>query len=281
MISAPESSAHRHLPDINQLSIITATILLTYSLVPLIKLPENFATRLITFQIIGFVYSINLTLGNVISLLVSISAAMGMDWMIRSHPAGRNIISFPHWILPGLAAWVIGIPLNSLEMDIRWWGVFVLGGVLLVLVFTAEYIIVDPNDTRTAPAIVILTAVSFALFLIICISLRASNFRLYLVLPSLAVAVFFASLRTLFLRTNGRWCFNWAAVITILVGQISVGLHYLPISPIRFGLVLLGTAYALTSLAGSIEEGNTWRSSWLEPVIMMILFISLALIVKG
>jgi len=68
---------------------------------------------------------------------------------------------------------------------------------------------------------------------------------------------------------------------SLVIGQIGMGLHYWPISPLAYGLILLGPAYALTSLAGSIEENRSWRTLWIEPAVMLAVLWVLALISAG
>jgi hypothetical protein len=126
-----------------------------------------------------------------------------------------------------------------------------------------------------------LTAVAYALFLILTIALAAAQTRLYILLPALAGAIFLVTLRNLYLRLGGSWCFGWSAGITLVIGQVATALHYWQISPLRFGLIILGLAYALASLAGSIEEGRPVRSLLAEPVIMLIVLWGLAIVLRG
>jgi hypothetical protein len=79
----------------------------------------------------------------------------------------------------------------------------------------------------------------------------------------------------------GRWRYGWAIGITLVVGQVAAALHYLPLSPLRFGLFILGLAYALASLAGSIEENRPARSLWVEPAIMLAVLWGLAIFLRG
>jgi hypothetical protein len=71
-------------------------------------------------------------------------------------------------------------------------------------VFIAEFIVVDYSDTRHAPATMGLTAVGFALYLIVAIAVRAAHLRLYLALPALVIPMGLVMLRTLHLRLSGR-----------------------------------------------------------------------------
>ncbi len=266
--------------------MLVATILLAYALTRFVNLPE----RLLAFQLAGIYLAFTINFQTIISLLTAALAATGMDWLLTDHPSliedeeeqerPRWQLSFQHWLLPALTAWVIGVPLDNLANGPEWWIVFAMGGTLLALVFVAEYIVVDPADAHRPEATVGLTALSFALYLILAIAVRSANLRLYLMLPALITAIALVSLRTLYLRLGGRWTYTWALGIAMLVGQFATGLHYWPLSPIRFGLLLLGPAYALTSLAGSLEEGRSLAGAAGEPAAMLAALWGLAVWLK-
>jgi len=268
---------HQFLPDTDRLSVLTASILLAYALLPFIKIPE----RSLVIQALGVTFAFKANFATIISVITAGMAAAGTSWLLRDHPHLGRQSSFQHWMIPALTAWVIGVPLSSLEVGLQWWVVFALGGLLLVAVLVSEYITVDPYDTRHGPAAVGLTAVSYALFLILVITLTAAGSRLYVLLPALAGAIFLVTLRNLYLRLNGRWCFSWSAGITLCVIQIAAALHYLPVSPLRFGLLVLGLAYALPSMVGSIEEERPWRTLWIEPVIMLAVLWGMAFALRS
>lgn len=267
---------HRHLPDINRLSILTAAVLLAYALMPFVNLPEGG----LFFQLPGVFIVIRLTFPSLISAIAAVLAATGSTWLFQDHPHFRDRRARIYWLLPGLTAWVVGTTLGTLEVSPEWWAVFALGALLLVAVLMAEYIVLDDNDIRHAPASIGLTAVSFGLYLILAIATRAAGLRLYEVLATLVPSVALLSLRTLFLRLNGRWCIHWAVGIGLFIGQLAIGLHYLPVTPLRFALLLLGPAYAATSLAGSIEEGRPVKTFWLEPAVMLGLMAALAFLIS-
>jgi hypothetical protein len=269
-------ATHQHLPDANRLSIVSATILLGYAFTPFVNLPP----RLISLQLPGFLFQLQINFTSIVSVIVAILAAAGTDWVIQGHPHQEGKSRLPHWLLPALTAWSIGIPLTTLQPSPQWWVVFALGGLLFVLVLVAEYIVVDINDIRHAPASVGLTAVAFALYLVLAISLRAAGVRLYLLILALTPTVFLVATRALFLR-SGHWHPAWAFGIALVIAQIATGLHYWPLKPLTFGLVLVGLAYALTSLAGNIEEGRPSRKIWQEPVIMIAVIWGLAAIFRS
>jgi hypothetical protein len=264
----------RYLPDINRLSVLGATILLAYALTRFVDLPE----RDLSVGLPGLYLVFRIDIQTIVSILVALLAASGMDWLLHDHPAltgkGRGR-SFQHWLLPALTALVIGAPLATLATGVEWWIVFMMGGALLLLVFMAEYVVVDSADIRHPHATAGLVALSFSLFLILAIAVRAAGLRLYLVLPALAPAVGLVSVRTLYLRC-GRWMYAWGAGIAVLVGNLAAGLHYWRIAPIPFGLMLLAPAYALTMLAAAYEEGRSVQTWLVEPVILLVVIWGLA-----
>ncbi len=163
--------SHRHLPDADRLSVVAAVILLGYALTPFVSLPE----RVVSLQLPGFLFELRLNFSTLVAILVSLIAAAGTDWLIQTHPHLEGKVRLPHWLLPALTAWAIGVPLTTLQVGVEWWVVFTLGGVLFLMVVLAEYIVVDPQDIRHAPASIGLTAVSFALYLVLAVSVHAAG----------------------------------------------------------------------------------------------------------
>jgi hypothetical protein len=261
------SQESRYLPNADRLSVLAAAILLAYALAQFVDLP----VQDLSVQLPGIFLKMEINVQTVVAFLVAGLTASGADWLLREHPALHNQGTFEHWFLPALTAWVIGVALSELPMGVSWWAVFAVGGGLLILVLVAEYIVVDSADVRQAPAAVGLTAVSFALYLILAIVLRSANVRLYGILPALTLAAGLVSLRTLHLRLHGQWKIAESMVIALIVGQIAAAVHYWPLSPVAFGLAVLGPAYALTSLISSIEEGEPLKRALLEPLLVLIL----------
>jgi hypothetical protein len=267
----------KQLPDMNRLSVLAATILLAYALTRFVDIPPiNLG-----FNLFGIYLAFQVNFRTIVAVLVAALAAAGSQWLLSDHPAltDRQSIS-QHLILPTLTAWIIGIPLNNLAGSLAWWIAFGLGGFLLVLVLIGEYAVVDASNIRYPIAVIGLNGLSFTIYLIIAIAIRSAGLRLYLILPALVIVVWLVCLRTLYLRLRGKWLFNWAGVIALIIGEITTGLHYVPVSPVRYGLLLLGLSYALTSMAGSLEEKKA-ISAWLvEPLVMLIILWGLALLMK-
>lgn len=257
-------SKHRNLPALDSLSIVTAMVLLSYSLTAFIRLPE----RSLELQLPGFLFVIHLDIFTVVSIVVALLAATGSEWIISDHPSLEGQRHWFHWIIPAMTAMVIGVPLNAIQVGPAWWVIFTMGGFLLMAVLTAEYISIDPEDHYYQVACITLTVVFMSLFLILAITVRGAQLRLYEVISVLVPAVALLAARVIHLRLAGHWHLAWAGGISLIMGQLAVALFYLPVKPIQFGLILLAVLYGLTVFASNIEEGEVQRKAWLEPVIM-------------
>lgn len=266
--------AHRHLPDEDRLSIVSGMVLLSYALASFIKLPAE----AISIQLPAFLLQLPVSINTLVGIATAALAASGTHWLLSSHPEFTPRASIPHLLLPALTAMIIGLPLSTLQANQFWWVVFAFGGLLFVMVIASEYIALDNQDSRHPLAAVTLTAVSWVLFLIVAISVNAAGMRFYLVLAILTPTVFLVSLRSLHFRLGGSWNYAWAAAISVIISQVALGLHYFPVSPLAYGLILLGAAYALTSIAGSVIEHRSWRMAWVEPAILGGVMLLLAIL---
>jgi hypothetical protein len=84
----------------------------------------------------------------------------------------------------------------------------------------------------------------------------------------------------LHLRFSGRWEYAWAAGIAFVCIQLAAGLHYWPISPIQFGLMLVGPLYGLTNLAVNLGEDQPAKWAAIEPVVAATLCWGMAFIFR-
>lgn len=265
-------TANRYLPDTDRISVLTATVLLTFALTRLLET----SVYLIGFQVFGLLIRFDIDLRVIMILLAAGLTATGMDWLLQSHPLiEKKERTLEHWLVPTLMALVLGFPLYLLRGNPLWWLGFALSAVLLVLVFWAEYVVVSPGDLNYPTAMVVLVVISFALYLILTVILRYSAARLFFVLPTVFLATFLVSIRTLNLRRGGRWEMAWALGISFIGGQLAAGLHYLPVSPVYYGLLLLAVLYGLTTFVTSVLDGIPVRQAVLEPGIMLVLLLVL------
>jgi hypothetical protein len=254
------------------MSTLVALICLLYALTPYI----DFDPIPIEFTLGGIRFNYLIGFSTIVSIISAGLAISGANWIFSSHPSKQKKILFPHWLLPGITAWAIGIPLGSLDVGVAWWIAFGFGSFILLVVILFEYIVIDLADFQYPIAAVALSAVAFVLYLIIVISVQSSNMRLYLLLPMLVIPLALIAIRVLYLRSNGLWMPEWAVAIALVIGQLALALHYLPVRPIAVGVLLAGLSYGLTGLASAYQENRENKRYWIEPVIIsvctMILF---------
>lgn len=261
------------LPDVNRVSVLAALIVLAYILSNYVVFPEQD----IAAQIPGFYLSIPVTIDTLTAMLVAGLMATGSDWLLRYHPVLNGKSAFPHWILPALTALVIGVPLNQLPYGPIWWVGLFLGTIVVVLVLIGEYISINKDDVRQPLASAGLSAVAYTLFLVLVSALRSEGLRLFFIIPILTVAVWLVCMRAMHLRLHGEWTIYESAVIALIIGQLAAAFHYWPLSPVSYGLVLLGSAYALTSLISGLIEEKPLRKIIIESAITIIVSWSTAI----
>ena len=270
MQTVPATS--RFLPNLDRISVLSATILLAYTLTGLVSIPS----RQFSTQLPGFYIEIQISIQTIVSVLVAALAISGTDWLLREHPLFHHQRLVQHWLIPALTAWVVGIPLYQGALGLYWWLGILLGGSTLILVLVAEYIVLDPNDARYPVAAVGLIAVAYALFFLLAVTLRATQLRLFLIVPALALGSALISSRTLNLRLKDQWVLPSVGVCATIMAQITAAAHYLPLSPVAYGLFLLGPAYGITSFLGNLGEGIPERKAILEPILVWMLLWGLA-----
>ncbi len=266
----------KYLPKVDHVSVLSAMIVMSYTLARLIHLPPWEVSR----QLPGLYVEFSINVNMITSLLVAGMTAAGANWLMHTHPAEQGKQSVQHAILPALTALAIGIPLSSVQVGIGWWLGLIFGAFILVLVLIAEYIAVDSEDDRLPFASAALSAVSFALFLVFAGALRAGEVRLLYNVPALVFAAWLVSLRVINLRLHGIWAIYESAIIAFVIGQLTAAFNYWPLTPIAFGLALLGPSYALISLFCNLIEEKPYRNVIIEPVVSIIIAWGAALIIR-
>jgi len=254
-----------YLPSTNRAGMLIASVLLAFALTRLVQSPRF----TLTITLPGFYFAYPLTLGTAMTILAAALTATGMDWLTRDHPALGQKPNIEHLMIPTLTTFVVGAPLSLLSNGTAWWIGFGLSAILLSSVFLAEYITIDASAPPYAFARAGLTALAYALFLILATSLRFSGARMFLLVPIIFIVAALISLRILHLDGTDRWDFPWARGIALVFAQISAGLHYWPLTPIQFGLALTGPLYALTMLSASLAENTPLRRAVLGPIIIV------------
>ncbi len=263
---------HSHLPSLERLSTLASVILLVYTLSRFINIPD----QLFSFRLLGIFLEFNFNTRTLVVFMVICLTASGADWMLRDHPELNKSNTLKHWLLPTLTAWVIGFPLFQLPLGLFWWASIIMGGALLVIVLVSEYITVDPNDIRQPIAATLLTAVAFAIYLILCFFIHYVGVRLILILPTIFLASGLVSIRTLNLRLREKWAYAEAGIIALISCQLAAGLHYWPISAFSYSLAVLGLTYGLTSFMGNLADSEPLPQAIIEPILVTLVIFGFA-----
>lgn len=259
-------------PPANRLSVLLASILLAYALSQFV----NIESQIIPIQFLGVLLPVQIEFNTLVSFTVAGMTATGTDWLLRAHPRLGDKSTVPHWMLPALTAWIISIPLSNLPFNPGWWGAFALGGLFLLLVLIAEYIAVDLEDNRQPIAAVSLSALAYTMFLILAISVGSIEMRLFVKLPMLFFGTALVSLRAINLQ-SGQWQYAEAGITALVVTQISAVLHYTAISPIGFGLAVLGPIYAINNFILNVNSEEGLRQAVIGPGAILGLLWVMAL----
>ena len=260
-------------PNINRVSVVVATILLTYGLTQIINAPQTPQN----FSIGGFLVPFSLNFSTLITFAVAAITASGTDWILRDHPELKDRSIIPHLFLPSIAAWAQIIILNNMPNTPLKWVVFLGGGVFLFIVILSEYIAIFEEDYRRLLAISLLTALSYGLFLTLTVALESANQRLIISIPAIAIGAGTLSMRVLQLQTQKEWPIIQAVASTLLISQIAAALHYLPISPLSHGLFLFAVLYFTINFNTNLIAGNPIRQAVIESIVPLIIISGFAL----
>lgn len=275
MTTADPRVSDQHLPDLDRMSVLTAVILLAYATERIFALPVwKFEILLMGTQ---FDYQVDIQL--IVGVLLAGLVITGANWLFHDHPEQEGRVMWAHVLLPVLAASMIGFMLSQLPFNLIWWLGLLVGVTLMVVVLVAEYISIGQHDSRQPFAVAVLTGVEFVIYIAIITFTRSGQVRLYMLLPVIFLATLGVSLRNHHLRLHGEWLIFESLLIAFLVSQVAMGLHYWPLSPTAYGLLLLGATYALNSFFVSLIEGKPVSQSIGEPLISLVISVTAAVLV--
>jgi hypothetical protein len=200
-------------------------------------------------------------------LLVGITCA-GTDAIVRSHPTARRIearYSFVTWTLPALTVLLATVLLPRAPTQIYRMAGYVLTGLILILVISAEYYTVDPSDRLYLPARLSLNAWAYLLALIIFVLIYSAKARS--LISATGVTVVSTLLALEFLRSAGRGFGRtalYALIAGLVTGEIIWAMNYWRISGLTGGLMLLLGFYVATGLANQQLQGRLSRRVLIE-----------------
>ena len=225
----------------------------------------------------GILIPFALNIPTIITIAVTGVTATGTDWIMRDHPALKGKITIPHLLLPTLSAWILSVSLNNLADVPLKWLVLIIGGFFLFIVILAEYIVLNPEDYRSPVAVVGLTAIAYSMLLALAVSVASTDQRLIVSLPAIALGTGVLTMRILQLQTQLPWPVLEATSCMLVISQLAAVLHYLPVTPISHGLLILGALFSTVNFIINIERKIDIVRSLIEAAIPSILTVILAL----
>ncbi|MCW5874601.1 MAG: hypothetical protein KIS88_08155 [Anaerolineales bacterium] len=263
------------LPNRERLSAVMAVILLAYVAVRFVQVPPI----VLNLNLLGVLLPIQLGLNTLLAILVAGLTAAGADWLLRDHPALGERTTYSHWLLPAMTAWVLALVLSNLPFSGIWWVAFLVCAVLLLAILLAEYNSVLEEGRLHGVVSTVLSTLSLILFLMLAISVRGLGLRLFLSLPAVGLGAFLAGTRLNLLRSVENWHSLQLVGMTFLVVQLAAVLHYLPLSALGYGLLLLGALFAVNNYMANLNGGQAPRQAAQEPAIALGVFLLLAVLV--
>lgn len=253
-----------------------ALILLAYAAARFIDLPG----QTLAIELAGIYLPLLINVNTLVAVLVSALTAAGTDWLLRGDPGLSRKTTKRHWLLPAMTAWILSITLANIEFGLQWFLAFSGSAFLLLAILLAEYSSATKENRFNAIATQALSALTFGLFLILAITIRGLGLRLYLAFPAIALGSFLAATRVQLLLENSEWRPMQMAGIAFIVAQIASALHYLPVSALGYGLILLGLLYALSHFFSALHFGQEPRQAARDPLITLAIFWLLAILFR-
>jgi hypothetical protein len=258
-------------------SVVATLIVLGLILAAFLEFP----TRSYDLTVLGSPLTINVTQTALVAvLLVGITCA-GTDAIVRSHPTARRIearYSFVTWTLPALTVLLAAVLLPQAPTRLYQMAGYVLTGLILILVISAEYYTVDPTGKRYLVARLSLNAWAYLLALVIFVLIYSAKARS--LISATGVMVVGTLLALEFLRSAGR-SFRRTALYALIAGlstgEIIWAMNYWRISGVTGGLILLLGFYVATGLANQQLQARLTRRVLVEYAVVALVGLAVLL----
>ncbi len=263
----------QNLPNRERLSLVVSTIMLAYA----ISQAVNFPGQEVPLAIGGFLIPFEFDIPTIITVAVAGVTATGTDWIMRDHPALKDKLTLPHLLLPTLTAWILSISLNNLADVPFKWLVLIVGGVFLLVVILAEYLVLNPDDYRAPVGVALLTAIAYAMIVALSVSLESTDQRLIVALPAIALGSGILSMRILQLQSDKAWPVLESTATLLVVVQFGSVLHYLPLTPLAYGILMLGVMFSMVNFIINQANQTNLTRGLIEAAVTFMLTILMAL----
>ena len=228
----------------------------------------QFPTWTHDLTVLGSPLTVSISQTALMAALLAAIACTGTDAIVRSHPTARRIearYSFVTWTLPGLTVLLAAVLLPQAPTRLYQLAGYVLTGLILILVISAEYYTVDPGDRLYLTARLSLNAWAYLLALMIFVLIYSAKARS--LVSATGVMVISTLLALEFLRSAGRGFSRtalYALIAGLSTGEIIWAMNYWRIRGLTGGLILLLGFYVATGLANQQLQGRLNRRVLVE-----------------
>ena len=265
------------MPIYERISAVVSLTLIGLALYFVLEFPSQIAT----FTLFATPLTLNSPRQWLMAILLAVLAMAGTDTVIRSHPAlTKRRLSYlaSFWMLPGLLVILATQTLGLAPNPIIWGVGLVVVGLLLWVTIIAEYRQVLPTSTTYRWAYLWLNLMGYSLALAFFIIIYQTRSRS--ALSATGILLVSGMIALSLLRQNPEtisktWLF--AAVIGLVLGQITWAVNYWRASTLSVSLLLLLIFYVLTGLAQQQLLGKlSWRAVWefgaITVVALLVIF---------
>jgi hypothetical protein len=241
----------------------------------------EFPTRTYDLAVLGSPLTVNISQTALMAALLVGIVCAGTDSIVRSHPVARRIearYSFVTWALPALTALLAAVLLPQAPTRLYQMAGFVVTGLVLTAVISAEYFTVDPSDRRYLSARLSLNAWAYLVALISFILIYSPKARS--LISATGITLISTLLALEFLRSAGRGFGRtalYAAIAGLCTGEIVWAMNYWRISGVTGGLILLLGFYVFTGLANQQLQDRLTRRVLLEYAVVALVGLAVLL----
>lgn len=254
-----------HHPDRHRISILAALVLLAYTLLRLVALPEITGQ----FSLLGLIFSVEINTRLVMLSLAAAITASGANWVIQSHPLPPR--GYAHTIIPALAAFGFGSILARVPQGAALFAGLALIALVLTTIIRTEFVVLDPQDERYPLAAWGLKFLGLLLIVGSYFAIRVSGMRAAYAVPLIFAATTIIAWRLLQLGTETGATWRQPLLLGLLISQLGLALHYWPILPLQ-GAMLLGLgAFLGLELIHGVNNRSLDRRRSIELISLALL----------
>ena len=265
------------MPRYDRLSILISLVLFGLVISHVVELP----TRTVSFVALGVPTTIYLSGRWLLGALLVVMTGAGMDSIVRSHPAASRTglgYTLSFWGLPCALVLLSLVVLPLSPHIVFWLGSLALTGLLLALLATAQYYVIDQRGRYATLTRWGLDLAAYAGVFVFCALTYGARVRSLLsatAVSTLALLMAAEILRPHMPDTPMRRTRLYSGIVGLVLGEVAWALNHLSFSAVAAGIAFLLVFYVLAGLAKQHLVGKLARPVIAEFVLVSILGLGL------